>query len=282
MPKLDILDLSPADAVHQPDLLWQIFARGVDGVVVRGFLPPLVMDGAAAALERDVRDFPCTGSENEDLDVEQVHVLGMTVTPSRIRGKVPYLERYLQSVASFETACRRLFPEGDGFLERIERLLRDWSGGRPTGVFIDPGSGRPYTPSTIRVVPPGCEMPLHSGLDFLSLGIYGDLNAVLDPREQLSFFSVIQAPDAGGELVVYHTDFWDPEKPMQDNGYLDGDAIVNGHTHETVHLSAGDLFVFAGGRWYHRVSPVEGTTTRRTIGGFLGFTKSHDRIWYWS
>ena len=93
--------------------------------------------------------------------------------------------------------------------------------------------------------------------------------------EQLSFFSPIALPEAGGELVVYHLDFHDPSRPLNEQGTLDNDVVLETVSNEVVHLSPGDLVVFAGGRWYHRVSVVQGDHIRRTIGGFLGFTSDH-------
>jgi len=44
----------------------------------------------------------------------------------------------------------------------------------------------------------------------------------------------------------------------------------------------GDLLVFDGGRYYHRVSPGAGAHPRRTIGGFLAFAKDGRSLRYWS
>jgi hypothetical protein len=42
------------------------------------------------------------------------------------------------------------------------------------------------------------------------------------------------------------------------------------------------MLLFDGGRYYHRVSKVIGRSPRRTIGGFLGFSRQRDRVYYWS
>jgi hypothetical protein len=276
------VDIPAAEAVAYPDLLWQIHDRTVDVAVLRGFMDPEVMAAANAALAHDASAFPRTASEDVDLSANHVHVLGMTVTPSRVEGSIPYLEQYLASAGPFRAACARIFPPGDGFMERIQRLFEQLSGGRPATVYRDPDTDRPYTPATIRIVPPGCGMPLHSGLDFLSLEAYAQLRDVLDCSEQLSFFSPIARPEAGGALVVHHLDFHDDSRPLNEHGTLDNDTVLRTVSSEIVDLDPGDLVVFAGGRWYHRVSAVEGDQTRRTIGGFLGFTLDHSAIYYWS
>lgn len=276
------VDIPAAEAVQHPDLLWQIHDGTVDIAVLRGFIDPQVMAAANDALAGDVSDFPRTASEAVDTNQNHVHVLGMAVAPSQIEGDVPYLEQYLAAAGPFRAACARVFPAGDGFMERIQQLFDRVGGGRPARVYRDPASGRPYTPVTIRIVPPGCGMPLHSGLDFLGLEAYDHLRTDLDCSEQLSFFSPIALPEAGGELVVYHLDFHDPSRPLNEQGTLDNDLVLETVSSEVVRLSPGDLVVFAGGRWYHRVSAVQGDRIRRTIGGFLGFTPDHRRIFYWS
>jgi hypothetical protein len=43
-----------------------------------------------------------------------------------------------------------------------------------------------------------------------------------------------------------------------------------------------DLLFFYGGRIWHRVNPIEGATTRITLGGFAAFSKNDQDIYYWS
>ena len=282
MTRLVRLDIPAAQAAAHSDLLWQIHDRTIDIAILRGFMAPEVMAAANAALTLDVSDFPRTATEASDPNANHVHVLGMAAPPSDVPTDVPYLERYLSSAEVFRTACARRFPPGDGFMERIAHLFPQLAGGRPASVYEDPSSGREYTPATIRIVPPGCGMPLHSGLDFIALEAYDQLRHVLDCSEQLSFFTPIARPEAGGELVVYHLDFHDPARPLNEQGALDNDRVLQTVSCEVVDLDPGDLVVFAGGRWYHRVSTVKGSRVRRTIGGFLGFTRDHSAIHYWS
>ena len=49
-----------------------------------------------------------------------------------------------------------------------------------------------------------------------------------------------------------------------------------------IYVYAGELLLFDGGRYFHKVSPVEGSRARWTIGGFVGFTRDHERVVYWS
>jgi hypothetical protein len=43
----------------------------------------------------------------------------------------------------------------------------------------------------------------------------------------------------------------------------------------------GDLLLFDAGRHYHRVTKVEGATSRWTMGGFLARDPGHGVLYYW-
>jgi hypothetical protein len=45
---------------------------------------------------------------------------------------------------------------------------------------------------------------------------------------------------------------------------------------------AGDLLVFDGGRYFHRVAKVKGSRIRYTIGGFMMFDQPGETLLYWS
>ena len=44
-------------------------------------------------------------------------------------------------------------------------------------------------------------------------------------------------------------------------------------------LRVGDLAVFCG---FHKVTPVVGSRRRITMGGFLSFSPTKDKVLYWS
>jgi hypothetical protein len=280
-PGFEVVRLPASRAGELADGLRRIYDRELDAVILEGLIPREEMAAAAAALAAGDDHFPRTPSEDHDLSVRQVYVLGMSMTPSRIHGVQPDMETYLSRTDAYRAGCRALFPPDDALLRRLVGAFEAMSGGRPVSVFQGPG-GRPYTPTTIRAVPPGCEIPLHSGLEFLTLGAYRELIEGLDCSEQLSFFTVIDPPESGGELVVYRADHWDPEKPVDEQGSVVKQTIEEQADYDIFELGPGDLLVFAGGRWFHRVAPVEGAKIRRTIGGFMGFSSSRDAVHFWS
>ncbi|MFT6708882.1 MAG: hypothetical protein ACJATF_003746, partial [Flavobacteriales bacterium] len=50
----------------------------------------------------------------------------------------------------------------------------------------------------------------------------------------------------------------------------------------SINYEEGDMFVFSGGRIWHRVEHVKGKTTRITLGGFIGKSKIDEGYKFWA
>jgi hypothetical protein len=118
--------------------------------------------------------------------------------------------------------------------------------------------GQFYAAVTARVLPDGADIAVHS--ERCDWDAMAHLTTLADLGQQLSFYLVLQAPAAGGELLLY-----------------EGHSLDNP---QVIPLQTGDLVVFDGTRHNHRVTPVEGDTERWTLGGFL--TVSGQTVLFWS
>ncbi len=143
-------------------------------------------------------------------------------------------------------------------------------------------AGEPYTPATIRAIPTGGELALHVGNYFKDHGAYRHLRSFVDLEDQLSYFVTLAAPDGGGEIEVYTLEWADEERPLNPLGEIDAEAVARLWPSVKYKPGPGDMFLFDGGRYYHRVCPTEGPRTRWTIGGFVTISREHDRYFYWS
>ena len=78
------------------------------------------------------------------------------------------------------------------------------AGGRKVLVPEMPDRGR-YKPCTVRFLAPNKdEMQAHVGNEFITgLQQYDHIKSLLSLQDQLSYFLVLQAPEAGGELVLF-------------------------------------------------------------------------------
>jgi hypothetical protein len=183
----------------------------------------------------------------------------------------------------FRRVCRTLFEGGDDFEPTVERAFGELAGGRSVVLPEGPAPGNRYTPATIRALPPGCEIPLHVGNYFLETPAYSDLAQRVDLEDQLSYFIPLQNPDQGGELIVYRLEWGQaaPEQTREGRGNFD-DLGSEPWPFERFAPGVGDLLLFNGGRFYHRVTRVAGSRLRWTIGGFLSFSPDGTRVLYWS
>jgi hypothetical protein len=96
----------------------------------------------------------------------------------------------------------------------------------------------------------------------------------------LSYFVVLAAPAAGGELVVLRGH---PKErgagPDEENG---GESAAPAEDGFVVPLNIGDFVLFDAGRRRNRMTKVSGPRSRWTIGSFVALSPAHDAVLYWS
>jgi len=277
------LRFSIDEAAEHPDILFDIHRRRLDLVIVDGVLPTETCARVTTALERNAADWPWTLQETLDTRASQFRLIGESLTPYAGNPDGPTLSHYYAEAASFRTLCRDLFAGDPDFESTIERAFSLLAGGRavelPAGV--DPGTS--YTPATIRNLPPGCEIPVHVGDYFYSTPGYRHLGTLVELHDQLSYFVPLQNAEGGGELVVYGAEWGKDDAPaMTRELRANWDDGREPWPCEVFVPAPGQLLVFNGGRFYHRVNRVRGERSRWTIGGFLGFSPDGGSVRYWS
>ena len=158
--------------------------------------------------------------------------------------------------------------------------------------ILDMTEDSSYIPFTVRIiVPEKNHINLHADNMFTDFApeFYQPLKQVAEVKNQLSFFTVLQKPETGGELSIYNV-AWDVAKEFN----IEEQTIIL-ETGKPLHvenpqelyrlqfdLDAGDLVVFPGGQLYHRIEEVHGSKMRITLGGFIGYSKTNNEIYYWS
>ena len=103
-----------------------------------------------------------------------------------------------------------------------------------------------------------------------------------DRETLLSWFVTLQPAEAQGALTIYGLWGSDPDPPMLPSRFLDIEVLENDYEKRTLSLQAGDLVIFDSGRHVHRVTPVEGTRARLTLGGFMTFDRTRAELAFWS
>jgi hypothetical protein len=276
-PALRILDIHASEVEKYPNTLKDImFNRSFEGMIIRGVLSPETVEQVVSRLENGAMKslYLARPTQGVDRKYKPIEVYGQTLI-----GTSPSdLNKYFDCATAFRQECSILFQGHPGLEERIEAVLHGLSG-LPVRVPKGPEEGQTYTPATIRALFEGDEMPIHAGNQLIRLPQSAHLNTLIDITDQFSYFIPITVPEVGGELIIYTLE-WNPEEKSEEKAV---DPMLE-QKYESVAVAPnpGDMLVFDGGRYYHRVTPVSGSRPRRTIGGFMAFSKQHDAFYYWS
>jgi hypothetical protein len=178
---------------------------------------------------------------------------------------------------------------GVDYNKRVQDVFRTTGGGRTVEVPMAYGESR-YPEHTIRILFPyrgGIQMHCENYLFSLFKETSADLRKQLDYSNGLSYWVLINKPEAGGELVVYDLE-WDKVKDDLDNvvtvnkeGKFD---LVNRDStnYMNIQVNEGDMVIFAAGQIWHKIAKIRGLTSRVTIGGFMGFSAENKSVFHWS
>jgi len=199
------------------------------------------------------------------------------------------LYAYFQQCKAFSENATAQF--GLDIQQKFTEILTLLNEGHPAHVFALDQSAA-YLPYTFRIiVPQKNHINLHADnlFSLLAPEFYAPLKQVADVHNQLSFFTVLQKPEQGGELSLYNAAYdvakdFNIEKQtivLENGTHLHAGKADEVYRHK-FNLQPGDLILFAGGQLYHRIEEVYGTKHRITLGGFLGYSTSNSDTYYWS
>jgi hypothetical protein len=249
----------PADrTAEHPGLIPRLVAKEFDGMTITGVFSEDELRRTVPALDamRGVATPQVFGS-----------MLGMPL--NMIGDESQDLTPFLDDT----DRCQPLYREAFGFdpAERLRSVLSPMAG----DLRLDPPTeqGRPYNFANVRWYDPGSGgLKAHAGNEFIQIAAKGAMSHLLAQTrvwDHISWFVVLQPPEAGGQLSVYDllwADYHDHETAWsdatRDDSFFDTVACMQPN------LGAGDMVMFGGGWRWHRVDQVRGTIPRMTYGGF--------------
>ena len=276
----EALSEAPAPCGDRPaGRLLSLFERGgLSALVIRNFLETPQLDRAQAALNDPSLSWR---SPNQGMPGGEIRTIGAAATPTFTALQGPSVEDYLaseESQGALKESCWGSF----NLNTELEELLSTLSGGATVAPPSFEGTeGRRWLPFNYRALDPGVQIYAHHDQHY-RLPIYGSLSPDYDRESAISWFLTLQAPEAGGELILYGLWGDDPNPPMLPTRFVDIEALERDYHRAPISLSEGDLVLFDSGRFVHRVSPVVGARPRLSVGGFLTFSRDQRRIAYWS
>jgi hypothetical protein len=274
---MSMVELDATELDAKPELLIDIFEARKTGVVVRGALPEF---GEAAARISDAGLAELWASPNEGMPGGELKVIGEAATPTFTKLRGPTVEQYGDASRAHAGVMAKVFGSTLEPTARINHLFSALNGGRPAAPAHF-GSDVSWNPYTVRALGPGQQIYAHHDLHYW-LAVYDRLPEALDRTSLLSWFLTVQAPEGGGALTVYGLWGSDPDQPTLPTRFLDTQALEDRFGKHAFDLRAGDLVVFDSGRHVHRVTPVTGSRSRLTLGGFMTLDRARSRSAYWS
>lgn len=250
-------DVDPRDLAVPSDWLGKIFRDEIDGLVVRNALPTPLVEGAWEGCRR-------------------LAPIRAPAFPGHTYGSVLVVADTLDAYFEAADAVRSEL-EAAGALAQVLASLRGLAGGAPVEVPTA-ADGRRYAALTVRVLEAGQDVAVHS--EQWSWTSMEHLRTLIDPSTHLSLYVPLVLPESGGELVVYHR----PHAPPRLDGLSpeQARAMLEPHGSTRWNPGAGDLLVFNGGRFNHRVVEVGGARPRVTLGGFAARSRDRTRVLLWS
>ncbi len=251
------------------DTVQRIENGDLTGVILEGLFAPDFCESVVERLQRAVQAEP---GNRLYYPAPFGHVFGTTLMEND-------LGAYLQRAAITDGIVEACFQQR--YKATIFSFLARLGKGRDFVPAIHT-DGQPFAMSGVRILEGGREpLEAHIHQEFpLHFPSYQGVTRQLDLATELSYYLVLQAPDEGGDLVLYDLNW---ENTPQD--FLDSSAFMSkvradrleSADRMQLRLQAGDAILFAANRVWHRVEPVAATSKARiTVGGFLAKARENN------
>ncbi|MBZ0120804.1 MAG: 2OG-Fe(II) oxygenase [Sandaracinaceae bacterium] len=263
-----LLELDAAQVGAHRGVLAELFEDRRVGLVVHGAVAP---EACARLVDTLTRSTPVAPDAMKHFD-------GQCFGPTLIVWEEA-LDRYLEAAQGATEALARV----TGIPATIDAILSQLAG-LPVSAPPAP-DGRAYCPANVRMLRPDSGIALHCENETTGFPPMRELIERIDTTTQLSFYVLLQAPEAGGELRIEPLREGEPSGAPLRSLPRDEPAVLRALDRlEAIvpPMRAGDLLVFDAGRHYHRVMPVRGARPRWTLGAFVARSKDHLRLWHWS
>ena len=256
------------------DYFGKIYQAEIDGLIIRNAIKPSTIE------INDLMSTKIDGLMLEETDFGRV--VGRTLDgcakdelEASYFSETPQIQKFLNNVFHI------------GFTDAIQKIIGQVSGGKKARL---PAYGRSsYKPATVRCMQHGyVGMREHIGNEFLKyLPQEEHISSIIDSKIRFSYFLQVAKSEEGGNLALFDL-VWKntPQELVENQGVVhkmkERTSFLSGFKRMELHLNAGDLIIFDGGRIWHEVTPVEGLNPRITVGGFAAYSKNHDSIYFWS
>lgn len=271
--------------------IYDLYTNKNDGYLVKNFLTEAEVDTIMSHISIAENDTPAHTA------------VGYTYPPvfaefsNRIKNESgEQKEKSILSYFEKTTTYNREFENNFGVdvKGRIEKAYAAISGNREILVAEGMNGQGHYPFATFRcLVPDKGLMSVHCGNYFGKTfeTFYAELTKKVTVENQMSFFIMLQEPEAGGELSLFNFRWKSGQtksNPSEDNEIIQPDGTKmyveddKNIIKDKIRPKKGDMILFQGGNIWHRVETVRGNIPRITFGGFIGISNDQEKFYYWS
>ncbi|MCR9199670.1 MAG: 2OG-Fe(II) oxygenase [Planctomycetaceae bacterium] len=253
-----------------PDAVTRLRERRLTAVVVRGLYDAATMATATARLEAHDPPFLKTTFPEKFRSWFYGRNLNLVGTDPLT---------YFHQAAEFHDHLEQLLPGEQSLRRRLLAVLSDLDEGRPYLPAPGPEPEWDYMMTTLRGHAEGGYIPPHCDNEQSVRNSYEHLQTLVEDR-MYSAVLMIGPPESGGDLQVYDHCV-EHAASHEDTGAWAGKVELESLSSARVTLAAGDLVIVDSGRYLHRVTPVEGPTTRWVACSFMAKAVDRDAVYCW-
>lgn len=271
--------------------MWDLYTNAADGFLIKNFLSEQEVDAIMANFDKVLNDDPAHTHVGFTYPAVFAEFSGR-ISQKNEDEKATAIKSYFEKTTRFNERFKDEYTID--VKTRFENLFRAISGGRDIVVADGMNNSGNYPFSTFRFLTPEVGlMSVHCGNYFGKTfeSFYKDLTKKVAVENQMSFFIMLQQPEAGGELTLFNFRWKNGQTksdPREDNEIIqpdgtkmyveDNENIIK----DKIVPKKGDMILFQGGNIWHRVETVRGKTPRITFGGFIGISIDKTKFYYWS
>jgi hypothetical protein len=279
------------DLLKREDTLYDLYTNAADGYLVKNFLTEQEVDTIISHISIAENDGPA------HTDVGYTYPPVFAEFSNRISNEAEEQKKksiltYFEKTSAYNRDFEKTF--GVDVKGRIEKTYAAISGKRQVLVAEGMDGNGHYPFATFRYLTPEKGlMSVHCGNYFGKTfeAFYKELTKKVAVENQMSFFIMLQEPEAGGELSLFNFRWKNGQtksNPSEDNEiiqpdgskmYVESDKNI---IKDKIAPKKGDMILFQGGNIWHRVETVRGSIPRITFGGFIGISLDKQKFYYWS
>lgn len=279
------------ELLKREDALYDIYTNVADGYLIKNFLSDAEVNTILSNFDKVLDNEPAY------TPVGYTYPAVFAEFSNRLKHetedkKQEAIDSYFKKTTAFNQNFAVDF--GVNVKERLESFFKAIAGKRDIAVAEGMQAKTNYPFATVRqLTPEKGLMTVHCGNYFGKTfeEFYSDLTKKVAVENQMSFFIMLQEPEAGGELSLFNFRWKNGQtktNPSEDNEIIQPDGSKM-YVEENEHIikdkivpRKGDMILFQGGNIWHRVETVKGSTPRITFGGFIGISVDGSKFYYWS